>query len=313
MNNYTAPFLLKNGHLNTVYPTLFRRQSQPEYERIEITTSDNDFLHVDCLLKANRRCVILCHGLEGSSQSKYIIGAAKLMSENNWDVVAVNYRSCSGPMNRNLRMYHSGATDDLKCIVDNFSEQYDQIVLAGFSLGGNLCLKFAGEYPKSVYPNISHVIAVSVPVDLEAGSRNIGHPTNFIYERKFLVTLRKKIEEKHLQHPEEIDLSLLSNVKTLYDFDDYFTGPIHGFKDAQDYYTQCSSIHFLKLIDRPAHIITALDDPFLPEACYPYNEVKGNSNLKLITPKNGGHVGFVLLGQKYYWIEKMILNIASGN
>jgi len=298
---------LRNGHINTVYPTIFRKQKVPSYLRKEIVTVDNDFIHVDMLKNGYKKLAVLCHGLEGSSSSQYIVATGGLLNANGWDVAAVNYRGCSGVINSQLRMYHSGATDDLACVVNANQGSYDEIILIGFSLGGNLCLKYTGEHSGDLNPKITRTIAVSVPVDLKAGSVNIGKRSNRIYENNFLKTLTEKILKKHEQFPDEIDLSLLKNIKKLYDFDDKFTGPIHGFGNAENYYQKCSSKQFLPFIKIPTLIINALDDPFLPEACYPYEEVKSNDAIELLTPKYGGHVGFVLRNQKYYWIEKTIL------
>ena len=190
---YSPKYLFKNGHFNTIYPTLFRKQKTPDYVRDRLFTEDDDFIDVDTLFNGNRRLAILCHGLEGSSSSKYIIGASQLLSQNNWDTAAINYRSCSGEMNKQLRMYHSGATDDLALVIDKYKDNYDQIALIGYSLGGNLSLKYGGE--ERVLPsNLKNIIAISVPVDLKAGSVNIGRPSNYIYTKKFLVTLTEKVK-----------------------------------------------------------------------------------------------------------------------
>ena len=312
MQHSYNPFLfLKNGHINTVFPTLFRIQAELPYERVELDTPDGDFLHVDCLFGGHKRLVILCHGLEGSSRSKYIVGSAKILKNNGWDVVSVNYRSCSGVMNRNLQMYHSGATHDLEVVVNHFIDRYEELIFVGFSLGGNLSLKYAGERGNALDERIKAIIGVSVPTDLGAGSLNIGQPSNFIYNKKFMVTLKEKMRQKAVDFPEDIDLELLEKIGKLYEFDDHFTGPINGFRDAEDYYTQCSSKKFIPHIERHAYIVNALDDPFLPEACYPYAEVASNRYAELWTPKHGGHVGFVQLFRKHYWIEELILAIAK--
>ncbi len=297
---------MRNGHLNTIYPTLFRKQPVPDYHREELTTFDDDFLDVDTLFQNNNKLVVLCHGLEGSSQSQYIMATADLLSKSGWDVVCINYRSCSGRINKQRRMYHSGATYDLDTVIKYYIDNYKQLALVGFSLGGNLVLKYSGERAGELDDKIRQVVSVSVPVDLLAGSLNISKKSNFLYQNNFLKSLTLKIKEKHRQFPDNIDLSLLKRIKTLYDFDDYYTGPLHGYKNARDYYAQCSSQQFLGAIDRDTLIINALDDPFLPEACYPYKEVAANPRLQLITPKYGGHVGFVLRGERYFWIEKKI-------
>lgn len=312
-NHYTPSFLLKNGHFNTIYPTLFRKQKALPFQRKRIDTPDDDFLDLDILKNEYRRVAVLCHGLEGSSSSKYIVGVADLLSRNNWDVVAMNYRSCGEEMNRQARVYHSGATDDVQTIIDFIEKDYDEIVLVGFSLGGNLSLVYAGQRGQDIHHKIKAVATASVPTDLLAGSLEILKKRNFIYHQKFLRSLRKKVKIKSKDYPDIYNDKKLSQVKTLYDFDDIFTGPIGGFKDAKDYYTQCSSGQFIPKIKIPTLIINALDDPFLPKECYPYEEAKENNNVTLMTPRYGGHVGFVKRGKEHYWSEEVILSFLEKN
>ena len=238
-------------------------------------------------------------------------GTASLLQRNDWDVAAYNYRFCTEDINLQLRMYHSGATDDLDTVVQHYKDHYDEIALVGFSLGGNLVLKYAGENGKSIDTKISKVIALSVPVDLGAGSINISKVHNYIYQKNFLTSLTKKIKAKHQQYPNDIDLSLLKKVKTLFDFDNIYTGPVHGFNDAWDYYTQCSSKQFIRDINIPCLIVNAQDDPFLPEECYPYQEAKDNKLVHLLVPKYGGHVGFVT-SREHYWDEEVINHFLSN-
>lgn len=311
-NEYQPSFLLKNGHFNTIYPTLFRKQQTPSFQRKRIDTPDDDFLDLDWLQNGNKRVAILCHGLEGSSSSKYIIGIANLLSQNNWDVVAMNYRSCSEEMNRQIRVYHSGATDDLQTVIDVVEKDYDEMALVGFSLGGNLSLVYTGQRGQHIHSKIKAVATASVPTNLLAGSLQILKKRNFIYHQKFLRSLREKVRIKSKDHPEVYNNEKLQRVKTLYDFDDIFTGPIGGFKDAKDYYTQCSSGQFIPKIKVPTLIINALDDPFLPKECYPYEEVQSNEYVTLLTPQYGGHVGFVQRGKEFYWSEEKILEFLEG-
>ena len=159
--------------------------------------------------------------------------------------------------------------------------------------------------------NIQSAVAVSVPVHLESGCKRISKKANYIYQKKFLVSLREKIHAKGNQFPDIIDVSLLDNIKSLYEFDDVYTSKLHGFKDAKDYYTINSSLQFLGGIDIPTLIINALDDPFLPDACYPYKEVENNPYLSMLTPDYGGHVGFVMPGKAHYWDEVVISQFIS--
>ena len=159
--HYTPPLWLRNGHLSTIYPSFFRKQDMAAFRRITITTPDDDFLDVDVLAAGHKRAVLLCHGLEGSSQSQYIHGNARLLSGQNWDILAMNYRFCSGRINKQLTLYHSGATYDLDTVIQYFLPQYDEIVLVGFSLGGNLVLKYCGERGTSLNPKVRKAVAIS--------------------------------------------------------------------------------------------------------------------------------------------------------
>ncbi|MBT8189017.1 MAG: alpha/beta fold hydrolase, partial [Bacteroidia bacterium] len=279
------------------------KQKDLPFRRVRIETPDDDFLDIDILEGNNKRLAILCHGLEGSSKSHYILGTSGMAIENSWDVAALNYRGCSGEMNRQRRMYHSGATDDLDLVLKHFSPGYQEIALVGFSLGGNLVLKYCGERPDSLDTSISSVTGISVPCDLAAGCRHIGKSSNFIYEKKFLVSLKEKIRQKEKQFPGSFDMKHVNSIHKLYDFDDQFTAPIHGFKDAEDYYGQSNCKQFLNDIRIPCKIISALDDPFLPSVSYPFKEADENPSIRFIASKFGGHVGFVRLGEAYYWNE----------
>ncbi len=301
------PFLLfRNGHINTVYPYFFRRIKKPPYTRVRIITPDQDFLDIDTLTSGNKRIAIICHGLEGSSSSQYIQGISGHLNKCGWDVAAMNYRFCTDDINLRPRVYHSGATEDLQTVVEYFKPSYNEVSLIGFSLGGNLVLKYCGERESAIDTLISSCVAVSVPTDLYAGSLHIDKPSNYFYGQRFLQTLKEKMVRKNAQFPDVFPIEHLKQVKTLYDFDDYYTGPVHGFRDAKDYYSRSSSAQFLPSIRIPTLMINALDDPFLPDACYPYKEIKTNSRITFLTPKHGGHVGFTTLGEDCYWSEKVI-------
>lgn len=271
-----------------------------------MTTSDNDFIDLDTLQKGNKRCAIICHGLEGSSQSQYVIGLSSLLCLNGWDTIAMNYRGCSGEINLKCRFYHSGATEDLDDVVNAIGLDYEEISLIGFSLGGNLVLKYSGERPYGISSKIKAIVAVSVPVNLKAGSLNINKKSNYFYSQNFLKSLKHKVVEKEKQYPGSFRLKEITEINSLYEFDDLVTGPIHGFKNAHDYYAKCSSKQFLKNINLSTLIVSALDDPFLPEECYPFEEAKKNDKLTLMTPKYGGHCGFANFNNTHYWIENQI-------
>ena len=305
--NYKPPFLLRNGHLNTFYPYLFRKKPALFVNRQRFTTEDDDFYDVDWSPRKFSRLVVLLHGLEGSSNSQYIVGTTKALLDHKWDVAAINFRSCSGEMNRQLKMYHSGFTEDLHHFVEQIQGEYDEICIAGFSLGGNVTMKYLGDQKYTISNKIIAIAGPAVPCDLEGGSVRITEGQNHLYEKRFLETLKSKLIHKNKLFPDHVDLSNLKRLKTLWDFDEYYTSTLHGFEDAKDYYKQCSSLPFLKNINIPALMINALDDSFLSESSFPYDIAKKNSNLFLITPKHGGHVGFTTFGSLYYWNEIQIV------
>jgi len=307
--NYSPPFWLKNAHLNTFYPYLFRKNHTPDFSRQRYQTPDDDFFDTDWICEGSKkRLCILLHGLEGSSSSQYIRGMAKILADRDYHVVALNFRSCSGEINKQVGMYHSGFTKDLHFFVQEIEKLYDEIFICGFSLGGNVTMKYLGDHLYPLSDKIKAAAGISVPVDLRAGSIKIMEIQNRVYEKKFLGTLTSKVKLKNKLHPELIDISNLKKVKTLWDFDEYYTSSLHGFNDAEDYYRQCNSKQFLTEISKPVLIINALDDSFLPEDSYPYEAALKNDHVFLMTPKYGGHVGFTTFGTSYYWSETTVLN-----
>ena len=309
--DYKPPLLFKNRHVNTIYSSLFRKTKPLSFKRKRIETLDDDFLDIDLIENGSRKIVILCHGLEGSSDSKYIQATAKLLSLNGYSVAAMNYRFCSGEINRQLVTYHSGKTDDLHTVINFVLPNYDSVYLVGFSLGGNLILKYNGDGLFSLSPKIKANVVISVPVDLKGSSISLKRCENVLYRWRFLRTLSKKMHLKHQQFPNQLDVFPLKKVKTLKDFDDFFTSKINGFKDAEDYYLKASSKQFIPNISKPTLLINALDDPFLSESCFPISEANENSNFFLMTPFHGGHVGFISKGV-FYWSEIQILNFLNS-
>lgn len=309
--NYSPPFFLFNAHLETIFPSQFRKVKLPPYQRERIKTPDNDFLDLDWLKRGSQKLAIISHGLEGDTSRPYIKGMAKALYENGYDVLTWNYRGCSGEMNQALRFYHSGATDDLAVVADFASTKgYEKIDLIGFSLGGNLTLKYLGEdRPR---PEILRkAVAFSVPLDLHTSCVKISEPSNWIYSQRFLRSLRKKVIEK-ARMIEGIDVSKLKTVKTLQEFDDVFTGPIHGFKDALDYYTQSSSLRVVSNIIIPTLIVNAKNDPFLSAQCYPDDLLKNHAFVTFESPEHGGHVGFAQFTKNgLYWSEERALEFLS--
>ncbi len=299
-SEYKPPFPLKNGHLQTIYPAFFRKVNTPAKQRVRLDTPDDDFLDVDVINNNSDTMVIISHGLEGSSERPYITGMVKEMVAAGFDTGAWNFRSCSGEINRQHIVYHSGATYDLATVVEYFAPYYQNIFLVGFSLGGNLTLKYLGEDP---HPKVSGGVTLCTPMDLSKGARHIQNGWNKLYEKRFLKSLQKKVVIKHQQFPDKVNIEKLAKVRNLLDFDNYFTGPIHGFKDAEDYYQQSSSRFFIRSISVPTLIINPLNDPLLTEICFDRDFITENDSVNLLTPKQGGHCGFPVYGDKTNWAE----------
>ena len=278
--------IFKNGHLNTIFPSQFRKVKTIKYQRERITTPDDDFIDLDWIHKNKKRVTIICHGLEGSAESQYVKGMSKIMSQNDWSVCAYNYRGCSGEPNKQVRAYHSGATDDLELVIQHVLEKrFREIVLIGFSLGGNLVLKYAGENGSSIHSEIKKTIALSTPVHLESGSEVIQQRHNWVYMRRFSSKLQEKvIAKKELLTKAGFDVETLSKAKSFYVFDELFTAKAHGFSSRVDYYTKCSSLQFLNNITIPTLLINAKDDPFLSPQCFPENIAKNHKYFHLEIP-----------------------------
>ncbi len=301
---YAAPDFYRNSLLATTLPTLLRRVPPFPWIRQRMNTQDGDFIDLDCWWQKSQQTALLCHGLEGNAHRSYMLGMAQALGIRGWNVVGYNYRGCSGETNHQLHSYHSGATADLQEVLLHLnSQQHPVTALVGFSLGGNLILKYLGENPGSVLPTIGAAVAISAPVDLAETTRQLERRRNCLYNRRFLRKLKDKIRDKGEMFPDKINHSRLREIKTLRDFDHAYTAPFNGFQSAEDYYRKCSANQFLSEIRVPSLLISALDDPFLGPNSYP-NLAAGSSDFfHLETPKNGGHVGFFLRGGEY-WSEK---------
>ena len=302
-SSFKRPKWLFNGHLETIYPALARRVNFQSPKKERIATPDGDFLDLDWYQSENRRLTIISHGLEGSSSRPYMVGMAKSFVQNGFDVLAWNYRGCSGELNEKPIFYHSGATYDLDTVVSHASGNYDEIFLVGFSLGGNLTLKYLGE-KRSRSPKIKKGVAISVPLDLGKSCDQISSRENILYSKRFLKTLKEKVILKSKKFPDHLDRKKLKYIRTLRDFDNHFTGPLHGFRDAEEYYQVNSSLFFLGQIEIPTLILNALNDPFLSSTCFPKDLAAKLDQVYFEFPDYGGHVGFSSVdSQKTYYSE----------
>lgn len=307
---YRPPLPLFNRHLETIFPAIFRRVSMVGLERERINTPDDDFLDIDWLKSDSDSLVIVSHGLEGNSRRAYVMGMMRAFHGNGFNALSWNYRGCGDEMNRQLRFYHSGATDDLETLVNHcIKKGFKKIYVIGFSLGGNLTLKYLGEQGKTIPSEVRGGVTFSVPMNLDTSCNEISRPGNFLYSRRFLRSLKKKIRTK-AAIMKGLDINGIDSISNLRQFDDRYTAPLHGFPDATTYYRRCSSLYFLDKIAVPTLVVNALNDPFLSEDCFPKSK---NPNLTLEYPERGGHVGFARFGQNgLYWSEARALQFVES-
>jgi predicted alpha/beta-fold hydrolase len=315
-SSYRPPPLLTNGHLQTVLPWLLRRVPGLRYVRERIPTPDGDFLDLDWAPAGASRLVVVCHGLEGSSRAAYVRGMLRAFQRRGWDGLALNFRGCSGEPNRRLRSYHSGATEDLATVLDHVgcTRRYRRLALVGFSLGGNLVLKYLGERGSDLPEGLGSCAAVSVPCDLAGSSARMAAPANRLYMARFLRTLCRKAAGKARRFQGALRPEDFRGLRTFREFDDRYTAPAHGFRDAVHYWAACSSRRFLAGIRVPTLLVNAANDPFLSPGCFPTAEAAASPYVLLEIPAAGGHVGFptaTLAGD--YWHERRVAeHITAG-
>jgi uncharacterized protein len=249
--------------------------------------------------------------LEGSSQDVTICGMGRALHRKGWNVLAWNYRGCSGELNRLPRLYHSGETADLALVIAHAVRRFSRIALIGFSLGGNLILKYLGE--ARPHAAVACAAAISAPVDLAASARALDRRrTNRLYLRRLIATLVRKVKAKAKHFPEQIDVTQTRGIHGFEDFDGRFTAPVHGFRDASDYWMRCSSRQFLRQIAVPTLMLSALDDPFLTPDCFPFEEAESSACVFLEAPATGGHLGFCeSLTGKESWAERRTVEFLS--
>ncbi len=315
-STYEPNLLINNGHVETVLPYFFRYLPPVNYQRERIQTDDGDFLDLDWIKKNNKKLVILSHGLEGCSQSSYNIGMSWFLAKHGYDVLVWNHRGCSGEPNRLKTSYHSGFSQDLKFVIEYVinQRQYSSIDLVGFSMGGNITLKYLGEEGDRVPSQINRAVAISTPVSLTDCSRALSKGISRIYTKNFIFRLVRKLEAKKKKFPDlNVNTKKLKRLWSFKKFDDQFTAPLYGFKNAEDYWEQSSSLPHIKSIRRPSLILNALNDPFLAGQCYPTDLVKDLEFVHLETPARGGHVGFPQKGLREFWSEKRTLEFINQN
>lgn len=273
--------------------------------------------------------LVLWHGLEGSAASAYMLTTAAKIFLRGFNVVRMNIRNCGGTEHLTPTLYHGGLTHDMRVVLDELINQdrLTRIVIAGFSLGGNLTLKLAGELAGQAPEQLKGVVAISPSADLQASSDLLNQPRNLVYHKNFLYYLKRRIELKQPLYPELYDTAALSRIRTMVQFDDHYVAPAFGFADARDYYAKASALPYLRRIRVPTLIVHAQDDPFIPYTPLekalnprPQNGASSdvltttNENVLLVLPRRGGHVAFVSadsLGEDRFWAENRLVDFSE--
>ncbi|WP_349740868.1 YheT family hydrolase [Roseateles cavernae] len=296
---YRAPPWLPGGHAQTIWPALFSRRFEgaaPQFRRERWNTPDGDFVDVDFLAappSPGQPLLVLFHGLEGSSQSQYVQAFAAIARARGWAFALPHFRGCSGELNLAPRAYHSGDFEEIGWMLARLKAGHPgPLVAAGVSLGGNALLRWAEEMGQSAAATACAVCSICSPVDLAASGHAIGRGFNrLVYTRMFLRTMVPKALRKLQQHPGLFDGERLRQARDLYEFDNLFTAPLHGFRDTEDYWSRASAKPHLRQIRIPALVLNTLNDPFVPAACLPGPGDTG-PQVTLWQPAQGGHVGF---------------------
>jgi uncharacterized protein len=307
--SFERPFGHWGGHLQTILPGALRRIDDLVYTRERIETPDDDFLDLDWVRMGAQRLVVITHGLEGSSHSQYVRGTARLFAQEGWDVLAWNCRSCSGEMNRQFRLYHHGEIGDIDYVIRHAirSGGYQQVGLAGFSMGANITMKYLGVHGSSIPKEVKSAAVFSAPCDLGAGADVLDKPDNFIYRKRFMRKLVKKLTLKSALFPNRLDISKLKDIKRWRDFDEWFSAPMSGYRNAAEFYHQASPLNFMEGIAIPTLLASAVNDPILTPDCFPIDIAKTHKHLHLELPLQGGHCGFMVQGSQHSWMEMRAL------
>jgi predicted alpha/beta-fold hydrolase len=308
---YSPAWWIPGGHLQTLWGKLFRRQAPAPTTIERWNTPDGDFLELHRLAaKSEAPRFLLLHGLEGTVRSHYAQALLNEAARLNWGADLLIFRSCGSELNHTRRFYHSGETTDLAFVLERIIRQFPAapLALAGVSLGGNVLLKFLGERGCNLPRQLKAAAAISVPFDLARSSARINRGFSRFYQRFFLNSLKEKAQQKATRFPDLAPREEIAALCTLEDFDNLITGPLHGFRDAHDYYERSSSLSWLPRIRLNTLLLSAVDDPMLPpEVLDEVREVaKNNPALHLEFVQKGGHAGFItgsVPGRPFYYAE----------
>jgi len=320
MNDYVPKRGLTNGHLMTVYcwgkPRAFPALPPPTERYFEIEPATRVLAHCHWQRDpAAHPALIALHGLEGSSAAHYMRGIAAKAHGRGFNVVLLNQRNCGGTEALSHGLYHSGLTADAAHVIAELRrEGINRVVVAGYSLGGNLALKLAGDYGSAPPSSLKGVCAISPVIELAACVNALERRANFVYQWNFVRGLKARMRRKAAAHPGRFSLERLPLVRTVRQFDEYFTAPHFGFQDADDYYFRASAMRVVDRIRIPALVITAEDDPFVPVEIFRDAQLRRNPHINVVVTRHGGHCGFVSNANGSddgYWAERRLVGFAE--
>jgi uncharacterized protein len=312
----------RNGHAQTIVGSFIRRRtplldakSTPRYFDVAPKTR----VLGDWCTQVNPAIVptlILLHGMEGSIDSGYMRGTAEQALAAGFNVLRLNHRNCGGTENLTSTLYHAGLTDDVQRIIAELIDKdgLRQLYIVGYSLGGNVALKLAGEYGEAIPEEVKGFIVVSPSMDLSSCADAIEMRSNFLYHARFIISLRNRMKLKAQLFPDQYDIKKLRGIWSIRKFDDMYTSRHAGFRDVYDYYERASAIQVISKIAVPTLILHSKDDPFIPFAPFESRELKENPNIALLATKHGGHVGFISASkdaQNRFWYEKKIVEFIN--
>ncbi len=314
--------LFRGGHAQTLaayaWPRLFRFRTPADEKRLFQVTPDTQVLAY-CrwqLSPVDHPTIIIWHGIEGSSEAVYMLATARKAFAAGFNVVRMNLRNCGDTEHLTPTLYHGGLTEDLRAVVAELIEddQLKKVFVVGYSLGGNMVLKLAGEYGDDPPTELLGVCAVSPSVDLNASADLILRRSNWLYHQDFLRRLKGRISRKKKLFPDRYDTSQIRSIRNLREFDDRYTSRAHGFAGAADYYNRASSIRVVDRIRVPTLIIHGKDDPFIPFAPLADPRIAANPYILLVAPPQGGHVAFVATGsdgEDRFWAENRVVEFCK--
>jgi hypothetical protein len=322
MKMFEPQLFLRNPHAQTLAATFLPRRFPclPRSVSRDFEVEPGTRIRGECHwqpVPQERPTLVLVHGLEGSSESGYMLGLAERAFVAGWNAVRLNQRNCGGTESLTPTLYNSGLSGDYRAVLAELIERdtLPRVFFAGYSMGGNLVLKMAGEFAGSAPPQLRGVAGVCPTIELAKCADALALPGNFIYEDHFVRNLKKRMRRKAALFPGKFDLAPLAGVRTVREFDNEITAKYCGFRDDDDYYARSSALRVAAAIGVPTLIVTAQDDPFVPFASFSDPAIANNENIRVIAPEHGGHCSFISRfgGSERYWAEACVMDFFTGH